>query len=83
MTAKRIIMTDYDGVIVDSYEYFKDAFLDSCRDNDCSEIDTEEKFKNLFELNFYDGMKEYDLSEDKIDDIISGMNKLISERRHE
>lgn len=82
MTAKRVLMFDYDGVIVDSFDYFKDAFLDSCRNNNCLTINSDEEFKKLFELNFYDGMRQHKLSEKEIDKIIGGMNALILERNN-
>lgn len=51
-----LVLFDYDGVLVDSLEYFIDAFLDSCREHGCHQVQTRDDFLTLFDINFYDGM---------------------------
>jgi phosphoglycolate phosphatase len=57
-----LALFDYDGVLVDSLEYFLDAFLDSCLEHGCHQVRSRDDFLALFDINFYDGMAKAGLS---------------------
>lgn len=76
---KRLLMFDFDGVIVDSYDYFKGAFISACDKCGFSEIDSDEKFKKIFELNFYESMEHLGISHDGTAEILAEMHNAIRE----
>ena len=57
-----LVLFDYDGVLVDSLDYFLDAFLESCHAHGCRQVRTRADFLNLFDINFYDGMAKVGLT---------------------
>ncbi|MDD5676832.1 MAG: HAD hydrolase-like protein [Kiritimatiellae bacterium] len=57
-----LVLFDYDGVLVDSLDYFIDAFLDACHEHGCHQVRTRDDFLNLFDINFYDGMAKVGLT---------------------
>jgi phosphoglycolate phosphatase len=54
---KLAIIFDFDGVIVDSYDIFKEAFVAACFENGYHQISTKEEFLNLFDGNLYESME--------------------------
>ncbi|MCX6762353.1 MAG: HAD family hydrolase [Candidatus Moranbacteria bacterium] len=63
---KLAVIFDFDGVIVDSYQIFKDAFLDACLESGYHQISTEEAFLNLFDGNLYESMEHTGISKEAI-----------------
>lgn len=57
-----LVLFDYDGVLVDSLDYFLDAFLGACHAHGCHQVRTRDDFLALFDSNFYDGMAKVGLS---------------------
>ena len=72
MVPKKLIMFDYDGVIVDSQEVFANAFLSACRASGYAGIQTHEQLMTLLEGNFYESLTNLGLPKEKIDKILSG-----------
>jgi phosphoglycolate phosphatase len=68
-----LVLFDYDGVLVDSLDYFLDAFLDSCRAHGFEQVRTREDFLALFDTNFYEGMARAGLNGKLRDDVFRGM----------
>jgi phosphoglycolate phosphatase len=68
-----IVLFDYDGVLVDSLDYFLDAFLDSCHEHGCDKVRSREDFLGLFDTNFYDGMANIGLNGKLRTDVFHGM----------
>ncbi len=68
-----LILFDYDGVLVDSLDYFLDAFLDACREHGCHRVKTRADFLALFDINFYEGMSQAGLSGNLRDNVFRGM----------
>lgn len=62
----RLLVFDYDGVLVDSYDVFKRHFLDACRSQGIAAVDSEADFLSLFDGNFYESMLQQGMSRDEI-----------------
>ncbi len=52
-----LLMLDYDGVVVDSFEIFSAAFLLGCRREGLERVATQDDVLNLFAGNVYDSMR--------------------------
>ena len=68
-----LVRFDFDGVLVDSLDYFLDAFLDSCRENGCPQIASRHDFLALFDVNFYAGLARAGIDESRRKAILHGM----------
>lgn len=73
-----LVLFDYDGVLVDSLDYFLDAFLDSCLENGFERVKTREDFLALFDVNFYEGMARAGLDGKLRDDVFHGMARRLA-----
>ena len=62
----RLLVFDYDGVLVDSYDVFKHYFLQACRDQGIKAISSEADFLSLFDGNLYECMLQRGLTRDQI-----------------
>jgi phosphoglycolate phosphatase len=67
---KLAIIFDFDGVIVDSYEIFKDAFMAACFENGYHQISTKEEFLNLFDGNLYESLEHTGIPAEAIQQIL-------------
>ncbi|MFA5872230.1 MAG: HAD family hydrolase [Parcubacteria group bacterium] len=67
---KLAIIFDFDGVIVDSYEIFKDAFVAACFENGYQQISTKKEFLNLFDGNLYESLEHTGISKEAIQKIL-------------
>ncbi len=75
-----LVLFDYDGVLVDSLDYFLDAFLDSCREHGCHQVRTRDDFLDLFNINFYEGMAQAGLNGELRDSVFRGMALRLKEK---
>ncbi|MBS3968670.1 MAG: HAD family hydrolase [Clostridia bacterium] len=78
-----LIMFDYDGVIVDSFEIHAKCFILACRDNGYLGISTREELLNLYEGNVYNGLLERGLTVNLIDKILADYGIMQKEYLHQ
>lgn len=62
----RLLVFDYDGVLVDSYEVFKRYFLEACRAEAVDAVSTEQDFLSLFDGNLYESMLQRGMSRNQV-----------------
>jgi phosphoglycolate phosphatase len=65
-----LVMFDYDGVIVDSFELFSACFMKACRQNKFYELNSPEKVLALFETNIFEAMLDFGLDDHSINRIL-------------
>jgi len=68
-----LIIFDYDGVIVDSFEIFMENFILACQKEGVDEIANKEDFLKLFEGNMYESMIKKGMSREKILRVVYAM----------
>ncbi len=68
-----IYMFDFDGVIVDSLDYFFDSFIEACQAHGYVSIDGREPFLRLFDTNMYEGMAQAGIPQDQIAPVLTTM----------
>ncbi|MEF8847711.1 MAG: HAD family hydrolase [Candidatus Thermoplasmatota archaeon] len=61
-----IVIFDYDGVIVDSFDVFSEYFLKACKKEGIDAIGSKEEFLRLYEGNMYENLFKKGLSKEKI-----------------
>jgi len=66
-----LVMCDYDGVIVDSYEVFSSVFMAACRRCGFHEIDSHGRLLSLFDGNLFEGMTDLGLDSQTIARILN------------
>ncbi len=67
---KNLLMLDYDGVIVDSYQIHVECMLKAFRLHCFFAIETPEEVMALYKDNLYSSLEEYGLTAPQIDEII-------------
>lgn len=70
---KNVLIFDYDGVIVDSYQIFMTNFINACKKEGWSSIATREDFLKIFEKNMYESMYAMGMKKEEIYRIINRM----------
>lgn len=65
-----LIMFDYDGVIVDSFELFSACFMKACHQNKFYELDSPEKILALFESNVFEALLGFGLDDNSVHQIL-------------
>ena len=65
-----LVMFDYDGVIVDSFELFSACFMKACHQNKFYKLNSREKVLALFETNIFEAMLDFGLDENSINRIL-------------
>lgn len=65
-----LVMFDYDGVIVDSFELFSACFMKACRQNNFYELNSPEKILALFETNVFEALLGFGLDDHSINRIL-------------
>ena len=65
-----LIMFDYDGVIVDSFELFSACFMKACHQNKFYEPDSPEKILALFESNVFEALLGFGLDDNSVHQIL-------------
>ena len=69
--SRDLVMFDYDGVIVDSFEVFSTAFVDASRMAGIGAVTTPEQVRALFEDNFYASLRTAGATDSQIDKALS------------
>ena len=78
---KKVIIFDYDGVIIDSYKIFVKYFIKACKKEGFSQISTEEDFLRLYEKNMYESMYNIGMNKDQILKIVYYMKEKLLENQ--
>jgi len=65
-----LIMFDYDGVIVDSFEQFSSCFMKACHQNNFNELNSPGKVLALFEANVFEALLAFGLHDHSINRIL-------------
>lgn len=63
---KNVLIFDYDGVIVDSFDIFMNNFISACKKNGWDSIASEKDFLKLFENNMYESMFAMGMTKEQI-----------------
>jgi phosphoglycolate phosphatase len=63
---KNVLIFDYDGAIVDSFQIFMSNFIDACKKEGRHSIATKDDFLKLFEKNMYESMFERGMKKEEI-----------------
>ena len=66
MLMHNTVIFDYDGVIVDSLDFFIKYFVNACKNEGINSIASKNKFLSLFEGNMYESMHKRGLSDEQI-----------------
>jgi phosphoglycolate phosphatase len=67
---RALVMFDYDGVIVDSFELFSACFMKACHQNNFYELNSPEKILALFETNVFEALLGFGLDDHSINRIL-------------
>ncbi|KUO51737.1 MAG: haloacid dehalogenase [Desulfitibacter sp. BRH_c19] len=70
MVKSGLIMFDYDGVIVDSFEVHARNFIVACQENEFNEVNNYKDLLDLYEGNIYSGLSAKGLTKSTIDQIL-------------
>ena len=70
-----VLIFDYDGVLVDSFDLFMKLFLDSCKKHGWKQISTKEEFLSLFHGNMYENMMNLGMNRQDILDVVLDVKK--------
>jgi phosphoglycolate phosphatase len=73
-----LVMFDYDGVIVDSFEVFSAAFLAACSKCGFHGITSRAHLMRLFDRNLFEALRDFDLEDCKIGRILQTFETEIS-----
>ena len=65
MLMRPLVLMDFDGVLADSLTPFSTAFLDSCRDEGITALQTRNDFLDLFDGNLYEELERRGISPDQ------------------
>jgi phosphoglycolate phosphatase len=80
---KRILMFDYDGVLVDSLDYFFESFQSACEQFRYNQFKSTGDFLRLFDVNMYKGMISAGIKSSDINPILIKMGELLNKKgRH-
>lgn len=71
MQPVKLVMFDYDGVIVDSLQVFSQSYIAACRENGLQAIATEQDVLALFEHNVYESLRQRGVAAATIDKILA------------
>lgn len=77
-----ILLFDYDGVIVDSLEIFRDKVISTCKRYGSNNINSKEDFLNLFNGNFYEKLMESGIPKEKVPLMISDFQIGLEEQKN-
>lgn len=78
---KNVLIFDYDGVIVDSFEIFMDNFIEACKKEGWPSIATKDDFLSLFENNMYESMFAIGMTKEEILRIVYRMRDALIENQ--
>ena len=80
--AGKLVMFDFDGVIVDSLDVFTVAFLDACAAAGVPGFTTQEDLLAIMEDNFYDGMRARGVDDDRVAEVLRRFGEALVRARH-
>ena len=70
-----VLIFDYDGVLIDSFDIFMKYFLESCRKFNFDKVKNREDFLKIFNGNMYENMFKMGLSKEEILRIVLNVKK--------
>ncbi len=70
-----VLIFDYDGVLIDSFDIFMKHFLKSCRKFDVKKIKNKDDFLNIFNGNMYENMFEMGMNKEEILRVVLNVKK--------
>jgi phosphoglycolate phosphatase len=76
MTAEKIVMFDFDGVIADSWCAQKGAFVDTLRTHGLHDFATSATFRDLLDANWFEALLEAGVPEQVVQDMEDGFGTL-------
>jgi len=74
-----VFMFDYDGVLVDTFDYFHEGFVQACHAHGFTQVDGREAFLRIFEVNMYDGLVAEGVPREAITPILETMAETLAE----
>lgn len=81
-TAPYVVAFDYDGVIADSLDYFRQTFLDVCGERGYRHICSDDDFLAIFDTNMYEGMVKAGIPRGEIRETLVQMARRLDEHGH-
>ena len=78
---KNVLIFDYDGVLVDSFDIFMNNFIKACNKQGFESIATEKDFLKLFENNMYESMFARGMTKAQILKIVYFMRDALTENQ--
>ena len=78
---KNVLIFDYDGVLVDSFEIFMQNFIIACKKQGFESIATKKDFLKLFENNMYESMFAMGMTKGQILKIVYFMRDALTENQ--
>jgi len=76
-----VLIFDYDGVLVDSFDIFMNNFIKACKQQGFESIATKKDFLKLFENNMYESMFAMGMTKDQILKIVYFMRDALTENQ--
>jgi phosphoglycolate phosphatase len=80
--ARKLVMFDFDGVIVDSLDVFSTAFIDACAAVGVTGFAAPEDLLAVMEDNFYVGMRARGIDDDRVADVLHRLGEALIRARH-
>jgi phosphoglycolate phosphatase len=78
-----LVMFDFDGVIVDSFELFSSCFMEACHQNKFYELNSPEKVLALFETNVFEALLGFGLDGNSVHQILETFQSDIVEYQND
>lgn len=79
---KKLIIFDYDGVIVDSIDVVKDIYNEICKKYNFPPAKSKQDIANLFDKNFFESLKQFNFSPLKIKSFLNEAKELLIKKQH-
>ncbi len=77
-----LVMFDYDGVIVDSFDVFSTAFIDACAAAGVPEVTTSDDLLAIMEDNFYASMRARGVDDERVADVLTRLGGTLIRAQH-
>ncbi len=77
-----LVMFDFDGVIVDSFDVFGSAFVDACAAYGVSGFTAPEDLLAVMEDNFFAGMRARGIDDDRVAEVLGRVGEALVRARH-
>ena len=74
-STKDVLMFDFDGVVVDSLDYFAGEFTSACVSRGYAQVGDETAFLRLFDVNLYAGMLQAGIPVEEINPILQVLER--------